>query len=174
MEINSSGSAILYLQLAINSSSQKKCLSGISQYFVWRLFGFSCRHSSPNQYCSVCTSSVDDRFTLSRSCNAITLNPPRQALSHLMCARRGGQSGVLDPQLALRKVLRWGFRTCSLADPAVLSHCLPAKLKTKTILPESFWLLWLFWHCKRLMYCMFSCPEATRLRQTITVPGLDL
>ena len=25
-----------------------------------------------------------------------------------------------------------------------------------------------------LMYCIFSCSEAPRLRQTVTVPGLDL
>ena len=28
--------------------------------------------------------------------------------------------------------------------------------------------------CKYLMYCIFSCSEAPRLRQTVTVPGLDL
>ena len=28
--------------------------------------------------------------------------------------------------------------------------------------------------CKFLMYCIFSCSEAPRSRQTITVPGLDL
>ena len=28
--------------------------------------------------------------------------------------------------------------------------------------------------CKYLMYCIFSCPEAPRLRQTVMVPGLDL
>ena len=30
------------------------------------------------------------------------------------------------------------------------------------------------WQCKYLMYCICSCPEAHRLRQTIAVPGLDL
>ena len=30
------------------------------------------------------------------------------------------------------------------------------------------------WQCKYLMCCIFSCPEAPRLRQAITVPRLDL
>ena len=32
--------------------------------------------------------------------------------------------------------------------------------------------VWL--QCKYLMYCIFSVSEAPRLRQTVTVPGLDL
>ena len=31
-----------------------------------------------------------------------------------------------------------------------------------------------YWQCKYLMYCIFACSEAPHLRQTITVPGLDL
>ena len=34
--------------------------------------------------------------------------------------------------------------------------------------------LFLYSQCKYLMYCIFSCSEAPRLRQTVTVPGLDL
>ena len=31
-----------------------------------------------------------------------------------------------------------------------------------------------YWKCKYLMYCIFSCPEAPCLRETIMAPGLDL
>ena len=31
-----------------------------------------------------------------------------------------------------------------------------------------------FWQCKCSMCCIFACPEAPHLRQTIEVPGLDL
>ena len=113
-------------------------------------------------------------------CHPLTFqNPPIESPSVQRTRERSTPDGNAFWHCKTREVgwtPKWGFGVAMLPVGAL---CLYQAHFGRTVLPK--WPLWahlfcsvFYWECKYLMYCIFSCSEAPRLRQTVTVPGLDL